>query len=89
MKEDRLKVEIAQRPLSDLGMASVLGCPTPRRKIPFFDICFSTDREPVGPGEIKISHRLYAQRRGWIPTPRCVRSAESIKVEDITRLYTM
>jgi hypothetical protein len=27
-------------------VASIFVCPTPRRKIPFFDIRFSTDREP-------------------------------------------
>jgi hypothetical protein len=28
---------------------------TPRRKIPFFDIRFSTDREPVGPQDFTLS----------------------------------
>ena len=61
MKEYALKSEIAQLELSDLGCGSI---PTPRRKIPFFDIRFSTDREPV-----RLT-RLYAQRRGWAATPR-------------------
>jgi hypothetical protein len=52
MKGNRLKVEIAQLSLSDLGCGKHTCMPTPRRKIPFIAIRFSTDREPVGPGEI-------------------------------------
>jgi hypothetical protein len=47
MKKIRLKVEIAQRTLSDLGYGV-----TPKRKIPYIHIRFSTDRESVGSGEI-------------------------------------
>jgi hypothetical protein len=47
MKEIRLKVEIARLSLSDLGCGV-----TPKRKIPYIHIRFSTDREPVGSGEI-------------------------------------
>jgi len=36
MMDKRLKSEIAQRELSDLGFV----CPTPKRKIPFLDIRF-------------------------------------------------
>jgi hypothetical protein len=46
MMDNRLKVETAQQSLSDLGRGKHIRMPTPRRKIPFFDIRFSTDREP-------------------------------------------
>jgi hypothetical protein len=50
MKGNRLKVEIAQLSCAISGVKI-----TPKRKIPYIDIRFSTDREPVGSQDFTLS----------------------------------
>jgi hypothetical protein len=63
-----LKSEIAQRELSDLGCSKHTCMPTPKRKIPSIHIRFSTNREPVGHGEIKYLVQTFcsAERVGFL-----------------------